>query len=693
MPGGVRGGPGAAGARRRAGDRQDVLWEAGVAEAASAATGCWCTAASGRGGFRVRRAVGSGRAGVRGGGRRARGASAPGAGGRAAAEPTRARSRREPHAIGLALLDVLRALSRDAPVLVALDDLQWLDASSASVLPAALRRLDAERVGLLATVARARRRRCEHGSPPGVRRPVARAAGARRLHELLRERLGIELARPQLARLYEISGGNPYFALELARAPDGRVPESLRDVLGRAHRLSARADRRGAPAGRGARAADGAARLRRARRRRGRARCAGGRRRRARRRRRATALRAPAARVAVLRARDTGSQARRPPPARRGRHRHRGARPPPRAGEHRAGRRDVRPSSTRRRRARPPAARRIAAAELAELAAEHTPPGDATDLQRRRLAAGGCNGWPATWNGRRRSTRSSWLHAARPRPRRAALRHGAQRRTALRGARRAVRAGDSGGRRGPAGDRALRPARRCTAGSRATRLAGWLPPERACCGPSASATRGSSRSPSPTWATSETWSLDITPGLLEPAARRRRRPSTLRCPSTRARACRSRRSSCTAATRRGGGRSSRTACTDEREGAEHTRGFVYFFLPWRSGCWGAGTHARDYARLLREYTAQAHDPDYGVYRQLPQRPRRGRPRAVRRGSRGTRRTASATRPRSAICRTASRPKGCWATSTSWPAMSTALSGDCARFPTGCSGRATTTGCW
>ena len=51
------------------------------------------------------------------------------------------------HAIGLALLDVLRALSDAGPVLLALDDVQWLDASSAAVLQVAMRRLRAEPVG------------------------------------------------------------------------------------------------------------------------------------------------------------------------------------------------------------------------------------------------------------------------------------------------------------------------------------------------------------------------------------------------------------------------------------------------------------------------------------------------------------------------------------------------------------------
>src|SRR6185312_2195471 len=53
----------------------------------------------------------------------------------------------DPRAIGLALLDVLRAISERGPVLVALDDVQWLDSSSAAVLQIALRRSEERRVG------------------------------------------------------------------------------------------------------------------------------------------------------------------------------------------------------------------------------------------------------------------------------------------------------------------------------------------------------------------------------------------------------------------------------------------------------------------------------------------------------------------------------------------------------------------
>ena len=60
------------------------------------------------------------------------------------------------HAIGLALVDVLRVLAERGPVLVALDDVQWLDTSSAAVLQIALRRLRDERVSLLRHCGRAR---------------------------------------------------------------------------------------------------------------------------------------------------------------------------------------------------------------------------------------------------------------------------------------------------------------------------------------------------------------------------------------------------------------------------------------------------------------------------------------------------------------------------------------------------------
>ena len=154
----------------------------------------------------------------------------------------------DPHAIGLAVLDVLRALSEQAPVLVALDDVQWLDPASAGALQIAFRRLRDEPIVLLATL----RLGPDLASPVELERsfpnerlerltvgPLTLAA----VRHLLEERLGLELTRPELARVQEATAGNPFFALELGRelvrtntrpAPGQplRVPESLSELLG-----------------------------------------------------------------------------------------------------------------------------------------------------------------------------------------------------------------------------------------------------------------------------------------------------------------------------------------------------------------------------------------------------------------------------------------------------------------------------
>ena len=56
------------------------------------------------------------------------------------------------HAVGLAILDALRELEKRGPLLVAVDDLHWLDSSTAAALQIALRRLRSERIGVLATL-------------------------------------------------------------------------------------------------------------------------------------------------------------------------------------------------------------------------------------------------------------------------------------------------------------------------------------------------------------------------------------------------------------------------------------------------------------------------------------------------------------------------------------------------------------
>jgi DNA-binding CsgD family transcriptional regulator len=157
--------------------------------------------------------------------------------------------RPHPNAIGLGLLGVLGALAGHSPVLIAIDDVQWLDRPSARMLGFALRRLTREPVGVLATertAAPAKHRLDLHRSFPDGRCAACSLGpltlGA--LHRLLREHLGVVFPKTTLLRLHRASAGNPLWALELARAlgpdagplpPSGLlpVPADLSRLLGR----------------------------------------------------------------------------------------------------------------------------------------------------------------------------------------------------------------------------------------------------------------------------------------------------------------------------------------------------------------------------------------------------------------------------------------------------------------------------
>jgi DNA-binding CsgD family transcriptional regulator len=139
----------------------------------------------------------------------------------------------EPRAVGVAVRRVLELASREAPVLLAIDDVQWLDPSSARALAFALRRLgDAElRVLLARRTGHAPTELEEALDPDRVERlPVEPLSlGATQL--LLRRRLGLSLSRPALVRVHDVSAGNPFYALELGRALAAADPAAGSPVL------------------------------------------------------------------------------------------------------------------------------------------------------------------------------------------------------------------------------------------------------------------------------------------------------------------------------------------------------------------------------------------------------------------------------------------------------------------------------
>ncbi len=151
----------------------------------------------------------------------------------------------DPRAIALAFLDVLGAVAEAGPVLVSVDDLQWLDAPSAAVLGFAFRRLRGWRVSVLVTTRRSERTAELQRALPddGALTLDLVPLGLSDVHRLVADRLGLRLPPPVLYRLHEASGGNPLFALELGRevlranAPlaPGRPPplsHDLRVLLG-----------------------------------------------------------------------------------------------------------------------------------------------------------------------------------------------------------------------------------------------------------------------------------------------------------------------------------------------------------------------------------------------------------------------------------------------------------------------------
>ena len=148
-------------------------------------------------------------------------------------------------ALAVAFLGALRVISRDQPVLLVVDDVQWLDASSAAVLRFAARRLTTQPIAIVFA------RRAGHGDEvvsalDRVTNIDLGGLSVGAVHRLLRERLELVLPRPALRRLHELSGGNPFYALELGRAyatgmlrleRGEALPPTLETLVG--HRIAA----------------------------------------------------------------------------------------------------------------------------------------------------------------------------------------------------------------------------------------------------------------------------------------------------------------------------------------------------------------------------------------------------------------------------------------------------------------------
>lgn len=147
-------------------------------------------------------------------------------------------------AVARATLAVIVEVAARGSLVLAVDDVQWLDEPTSEALEFVVRRLESFPLRILVT------RRREGDPPPlGIDRALRPERFTRlrldplsvgELDELLRARIGLTLHRPRLVELHRISGGNPFYALEIARATDRRgdavaggfaVPDSLGELL------------------------------------------------------------------------------------------------------------------------------------------------------------------------------------------------------------------------------------------------------------------------------------------------------------------------------------------------------------------------------------------------------------------------------------------------------------------------------
>lgn len=128
----------------------------------------------------------------------------------------------DPRAVALATLNALRSMAQRSPLVVAVDDLHWMDGPSARVLEFVVRRLQEERIGVVAA-SRETPRALLSGlfdrsfSGREAHRLSMTPLGVEALDEVLRSRLAAALPRQVLAQVHRASGGNPLFALEIAR--------------------------------------------------------------------------------------------------------------------------------------------------------------------------------------------------------------------------------------------------------------------------------------------------------------------------------------------------------------------------------------------------------------------------------------------------------------------------------------------
>ncbi|MDT5178448.1 MAG: hypothetical protein QOJ95_2646 [Mycobacterium sp.] len=155
-------------------------------------------------------------------------------------QATGERSSGDQRAVVAAFTAIVNRLADVSPVLVAVDDVQWIDPASRDLLAFAARRLRG-RVRLLLT-----ERTTQDGaaswlrldSPDALSRMRIQPMEPSRLQRMITDRVGQSFSRATMTRIADVSGGNPFYALELARslcnsapAATAALPPALAEIM------------------------------------------------------------------------------------------------------------------------------------------------------------------------------------------------------------------------------------------------------------------------------------------------------------------------------------------------------------------------------------------------------------------------------------------------------------------------------
>jgi DNA-binding CsgD family transcriptional regulator len=132
-------------------------------------------------------------------------------------------ARANQRAVSLAVLGCLRSVASSTPIVVAIDDIQWMDLPSVRVLQFVVRRLKGDPIGLMSVARGADPDRDPLGvarsfSHDRVHRIHVGPLSAEAIERVIRDKVAEGFQRTMLRRLHDTSGGNPFFAQEIGRA-------------------------------------------------------------------------------------------------------------------------------------------------------------------------------------------------------------------------------------------------------------------------------------------------------------------------------------------------------------------------------------------------------------------------------------------------------------------------------------------